>query len=91
MKWSKGFWHFWQLARAMLLREPRKLEMPAEYRSPTAIYQKPIPLCNVNHFARPEIAMLPDSLTRRKWQDIARDIEREESPLKIRALSREIE
>jgi hypothetical protein len=34
--------------------------------------------------------MDPDSLTRKKWQDIARDIEQEESPLKIRALAREL-
>lgn len=34
--------------------------------------------------------MTPDSLTRKKWQDIARDIEREESPLKIRALAHEL-
>jgi hypothetical protein len=34
--------------------------------------------------------MTPDSLTRKKWQDIARDIEQEESPLKIRALAHEL-
>ena len=34
--------------------------------------------------------MTPDSLTRKKWQDIARDIEQEDSPLKIRALAREL-
>ena len=34
--------------------------------------------------------MTPDSLTRKKWQDIARDIEQEESPVKIRALAHEL-
>jgi len=34
--------------------------------------------------------MTPDSLTRKKWQDIAREIELEESPLKIRALAHEL-
>ena len=34
--------------------------------------------------------MTPDSLTRKKWQEIARDIEQEESPLKIRALAHEL-
>jgi hypothetical protein len=34
--------------------------------------------------------MTPDSLTRKKWQDIAHDIEQEESPLKIRALAHEL-
>ena len=34
--------------------------------------------------------MAPDSLTRKKWQEIARDIEQEKSPLKIRALAHEL-
>ena len=34
--------------------------------------------------------MTPDSLNPKKWQDIARDIEQEESPLKIRALAHEL-
>jgi hypothetical protein len=34
--------------------------------------------------------MTPDSLTRKKWQDIAREIEQEESPLKIRTLAHEL-
>jgi hypothetical protein len=34
--------------------------------------------------------MTPDSLTRKTWQDIARDIEQERSPLKIRALAHEL-
>jgi len=34
--------------------------------------------------------MSPDNFTRKKWQDIARDIEQEESPLKIRALAHEL-
>lgn len=34
--------------------------------------------------------MTPDSLTRKTWQDIAHDIEQEQSPLKIRALAHEL-